>query len=222
MTKNIHNYRAQNLLPWLQVIFSACLIVSNIIAVKLVDIAGVQLDAGVIVFPISYIIGDILAEVYGFKIARKTIFMGFIANLIVVVFVFLGSLLPANDIWGDTKAYDKILGATPRLLIASFIAYLGGELTNAKILTLLKKITKHKFLWLRTITSTIVGQGLDTILFIIIAFTGIYSSNILISMILAQWIFKCLYEILATPITYLVINYLRPPKNNEFISREKD
>ena len=222
MTKSIHNYRAQNLLPWLQAIFSACLIVSNIIAVKLVDIAGVQLDAGVIVFPISYIIGDVLAEVYGFKIARKTIFMGFVANLIVVVFVFLGSILPANDIWADTKAYNKILGATPRLLIASFIAYLSGELTNAKILILLKKITKHKFLWLRTITSTIVGQGLDTILFIIIAFTGIYPSNILFSMIWAQWIFKCLYEIVATPITYLVINYLRSPKNNEFISREED
>jgi queuosine precursor transporter len=190
-------------------IFITCLIVANIIAVKLISIVGLIVPAAVIVFPISYIIGDVLTEVYGYKIARQTIWLGFFCNLLAVGFIFIGQLLPGAAFWNGQEAYTQILGFAPRLLIASFIAYLIGEFSNSIILSRLKVITNGRWLWLRTISSTLIGQGLDSLVFISIAFWGIIETNNLVSAITTQWIFKVTYETLATPITYSVVNFLK-------------
>lgn len=212
MTNEKMSPRAENFLPWLQVIFIACLIVANIIAVKIVQIFGLVLPAAVVVFPLSYIVGDILTEIYGFRIAKKTILMGFLANFLVVVFIWLGGLLPAAPFWQNSEAYTTILGFSLRLLIASFIAYLAGELLNASVMVLLKKVTKGKYLFIRTIGSTLVGQGIDSILFLTIAFVGTESGAMLGTLILTQWIFKCAYEAIATPLTYGAVIWLKKEK----------
>lgn len=190
-------------------IFVTCLIIANIIAVKLISIAGLILPAAVVVFPISYIIGDILTEVYGYKIARQVIWLGFFCNLIAVGFIYLAQILPGASFWNGQEAYVQILGFAPRLLVASFIAYLVGEFSNSIILSKLKVATKGRWLWTRTISSTIIGQGLDSLVFISIAFWGVIEAYNLASAIVAQWGFKVAYEILATPITYLVVGFLK-------------
>jgi len=154
-------------------IFITCLITANIIAVKLISIGGLILPAAIIIFPLSYIFGDILTEVYGFRSARKVIWLGFLCNLIAVLAIWIGGLLPAAPFWEDKQAaYDTILGYVPRVLLASFVAYLIGEFANSFVLAKMKIKTKGRWLWTRTIGSTIVGQGLDSAIFITIAFAG--------------------------------------------------
>jgi queuosine precursor transporter len=190
-------------------IFITCLITANIIAVKLVDIAGLIVPAAIIIFPVSYIVGDILTEVYGYRRARRVIWLGFICNLLAVVAIVIGQALPAAGFWDAQAAYDRILGYTPRLLIASFVAFLVGEFANAYVLSRMKVATRGRWLWARTIGSTIVGEGLDSVIFIFIAFWGTSPESALFSAMLTQWLFKVGYETIATPITYLVVNFIK-------------
>lgn len=190
-------------------IFITCLITANIMAVKLADIFGFVLPAAVIIFPVSYIFGDVLTEVYGYRQARRVIWMGFFCNLIVVVALWLGQLLPAAPFWDGQVAYERILGYTPRILIASFLAYLIGEFANSFVLARLKVATDGRWLWSRTISSTIIGQGLDSFVFITLAFAGSIPGDGLISAIVTQWLFKTIYEIAATPVTYAVVTFLK-------------
>lgn len=190
-------------------IFITCLITANIIAVKLVSIFNLVLPAAVIIFPISYIFGDVLTEVYGYARARMVIWLGFLCNLVTVLAIWIGGLLPPAVFWEGQDAYQQILGYTPRLLLASFIAYLVGEFANSFVLAKLKVATKGRWLWARTISSTIVGQALDSLLFISIAFIGNIPAAGLISAIITQWLFKSAYETIITPLTYIVVNYLK-------------
>ena len=190
-------------------IFVTCLITANIIAVKLASIAGFILPVAVIIFPLSYIVGDVLTEVYGYRQARQVIWLGFLCNLIAVIAIWLGGLLPAAPFWGGQDAYDTILGYAPRLLVASFIAYLIGEFSNAFVLAKLKIATQGRWLWTRTIGSTLVGQGLDSLVFITVAFVGIIPMSGLVSAIVTQWLAKSLYEAVVTPLTYVVVNFLK-------------
>ena len=190
-------------------IFVSCLIAANIVAVKLVSIAGLVLPAAVIVFPITYIFGDILTEVYGYRMARLAIWVGFGANLIVVGVIWLAGLLPAAPFWKEQGAYAQVLGQTPRILLASFLAYLVGEFLNSIVLSRLKIATKGRYLWTRTIGSTIVGQFADSAIFITIAFVGTVSNHAVLQLVLTQWLFKVTYEILATPLTYLIVGSLK-------------
>jgi queuosine precursor transporter len=190
-------------------IFVTCLITANIIAVKLILLFGFLVPAGIIVFPLSYLFGDILTEVYGYGAARRVIWLGFACNLLAVIAFWIGGIAPAAPFWHDQAAYNTILGFTPRLLLASFIAYLVGEFTNSFILAKLKIATKGRWLWTRTIGSTLVGEGLDTVIFISIAFTGIIPSQMILTAILTQWIFKVAYEVVATPFTYLIVGFLK-------------
>ena len=189
--------------------FVACLILSNIIAVKLIVVFGMILPAAVIIFPISYIIGDVLTEVYGYRKTRTVIWLGFALNLFAVLAIWTGGLLPAAPVWDGQSAYTKILGATPRLLAASGIAYLVGEFSNSIIMAKMKVATRGKWLWSRTIGSSIVGQGLDSAVFITIAFAGLLPMPVLAQVIASQWLIKTGYEVLATPLTYLVVNFLK-------------
>ncbi|MCB0121370.1 MAG: queuosine precursor transporter, partial [Caldilineaceae bacterium] len=158
---------------------------------------------------VSYILGDVLTEVYGYRWARRAIWLGFVGNLVAVVAIWLAGLLPAPVFWQGQDAYNIILGFTPRLLLASFAAYLLGEFANSTVLAKMKIWTQGRHLWARTIGSTIVGQGLDSLVFILIAFGGLMASPELVTAIVSQWIFKSAYEALATPLTYAVVNTLK-------------
>jgi len=194
---------------WVAAAFVSTLILSNIVSVKLVQLGPWLMPAGVIVFPLSYIFGDVLTEVYGFHRARLVIWMGFACNLALVGFIAATIALPPAPIWPHQDAYATILGFAPRLLLASFLAYLIGEFANAYVLARLKVITRGRWLWLRTIGSTLVGQGLDSAVFIAVAFVGIMSGPALVAAALTQWVTKSLYEIVATPLTYVVVGYLK-------------
>ena len=188
-------------------LFVTCLITANIIAVKLVVIFGHVLPAAIIIFPLSYIIGDILTEVYGYRQARAVIWLGFLCNLVAVAAIWVGGFMTPASFWGGQESYDSILGYTPRLLMASFAAYLVGELANSTILAKMKIWTQGRWLWSRTISSTIVGQGLDSAVFITLAFAG--GEIALVRLILTQWTAKVIYEAAATPLTYLVVGWIK-------------
>lgn len=201
-------------------VFITCLITANIIAVKQVDIGGFAVDAGTVVFPISYIVGDVLTEVYGFRRARRVIWLGFVCNLIAVICIVIGQALPPANFWDGQSAYDRILGSTPRLLVASFIAFLFGEFANSYVLARMKVATKGRWLWTRTITSTLVGEGVDSVIFVFIAFWGTFSTDAIISIMLTQWVFKTVYEALATPLTYLVVNFIKRKEGIDVYDRD--
>ena len=207
-------------------IFITTLLTANITAVKLADfgtfplIGEIVLPAAIIIFPLSYIVGDILTEVYGFAATRRVIWMGFFANLILVIFIYLCQLLPPAVFWNWQEAYENILGFTSRLLIASFTAYLVGEFANSMILARLKVITEGRWLFIRTISSTVVGQGIDSALFITIAFLNVLDGSDLIRMIALQWSFKVLYEVIATPLTYAIVGFLKQKENIDIYDEE--
>jgi len=194
------------------VLFVSCLLTANIIGSKVIAFGFVTLPAAVVLFPFSYIFGDILTEVYGYQQTRRVIWLGFICNLIFVIFAWIGQKLPPASSWEHQSAYVAILGYTPRLLAASFLGYLAGEFGNSFVLARMKILTKGKWLWSRTIGSTIIGQGFDTVIFITGAFYG--QSFFTPLMILYHWSAKVIIEIVATPLTYLAVNSL---KKNEGI-----
>ena len=190
-------------------LFVTCLITANIIVVKQISIGGIILPAAIIIFPLSYIIGDVLTEVYGYQQARRVIWLGFLCNLIAVLAIWIGKLLPPASVFEAQAAYERILGSTPRFLLASFVAYLAGEFANSFVLAKMKILTKGQWLWTRTIGSTLVGQGVDTLIVLIIAFVGVLSFPVLGIMILSHWLVKSAYEAIATPLTYVVVGYLK-------------
>jgi len=189
-------------------LFVTCLITANIIAVKLIAVgSSIVLPAAILVFPLSYIIGDVLTEVYGFAWARRVIWLGFLCNLIFVFFAWVGGLLPGASFWQGQSAYETILGYTPRLLAASFCGYLIGSFANAAVMSRMKLLTRGRHLWSRTIGSTVVGEGLDSAVFITIAFIGTPAFAPIF--IVYHWVAKTFIEVAATPFTYKVVNYLK-------------
>ena len=198
-------YPRINLFLIISALFVTLLLSSNLIAIKLVDLFGKTLPAAILVFPIIYILGDVITEVYGFKRARQTIFIGFGCNLIFVAVVWISIQLSPSEAFENQSSYEIILGTTPRILLASFCGYLIGELSNSYLLIVIKAATQGKWLWMRTIGSTIVGEGLDSVIFITIAFLPILPASVVIEMILIQWVVKVIYEIIATPITYAAV-----------------
>jgi uncharacterized integral membrane protein (TIGR00697 family) len=200
----------------LATLFTVSLIISNIIAGKLWAAPfGIVLTCGVFLFPIVYIIGDVVPECYGLATARKVIWLGFAMNLYAVIFFFLTLKAAYPPFFQGQSSFEVVLGFTPRLLVASFIAYLIGTNANAWTLVLIKKWTNGKYLWMRTIGSTIVGESLDSLFFITIAFYGILPSSALPMMIVYQASFKIIYEAIATPITYLVIGWVKKAEGIE-------
>ena len=188
-------------------VFVTCLITANIIAVKVISLGPFILPAAIFVFPLSYIFGDVLTEVYGYHQARRIIWLGFACNLIFVIFAWVGKLLPPASFWEEQEAYVSILGYTWRLLAASFCGYLAGEFGNSFVLAKMKILTRGRWLWSRTIGSTVVGQGLDTVLFIVVAYIGTTSFTPM--MILYHWLVKIGIEAVATPFTYVVVDFLK-------------
>ncbi len=189
--------------------FVTCLLLSNIIAGKLITVFGWVLPGAVILFPLTYIFGDVLTEVYGFRKARLVIWTGFGANLLMVLVFALIIYIPSPGFFEGQEAFALVLGMAPRVVLASLLAYFIGELTNAFILSKMKIMTAGKWLWARTIGSTLIGEGIDTVVFITLAFWMLVPTEVLLQMMLFQYIFKVSYEILATPLTYLAVGKLK-------------
>ncbi|MGH7276513.1 MAG: queuosine precursor transporter [Candidatus Rokuibacteriota bacterium] len=190
-------------------LFVTCLLTANTIATKLIAVGGIVLTAGIVIFPLSYVLGDVLTEVWGYAAARRVIWLGFACNALMVVAIWVAGEIPAAAFWRGQTAYDEILGQAPRILVASFAAYLVGEFANVFVLAKLKILTRGRWLWTRTIGSTVVGQALDTVVFVTLAFAGAVPAAALTGLIIAQWAVKVAYEAAATPLTYAAVAYLK-------------
>ncbi len=191
----------------------ASILISNVTSIKIFNLGKIVLPASALLFPITYIMGDVIAEVYGFKKAKLVIFIGFLCNAFMVLYFQIAIKLPSANTWKLQESFEAILSTTPRMLIASLSAYLIGSLSNAYIMQVIKKITKGKHLWIRTIGSTIVGEFLDTIIFSTIAFVGNIPFNVLVTMMVCQFLWKVLYETISTPVTYYVIKKFKTIEN---------
>ncbi|MFA6553516.1 MAG: queuosine precursor transporter [Patescibacteria group bacterium] len=201
-------------------LFVAVVLISNVASSKIVSIGPFDFDGGTILFPLAYIFGDVLTEVYGYKMSRRVIWTGFgAAVLMSLVFLIVGKL-PAATGWGNQAAYDAILGLTPRIVIASLLAYVAGEFSNSYILAKMKVATRGRWLWTRTIGSTIIGEGIDSTLFVCVAFMGVLPGHLLWAVIISNYIFKVGIEVIATPCTYKAVSWLKKSEQVDFIDTQ--
>jgi len=201
-------------------LFVAVLLISNIASTKIILFGPFTFDGGTLLFPLSYIFGDVLTEVYGYKKSRKVIWTGFFCAALMSAILFIVGKLPAAADWPYQEDYNHILGLSLRIIAASLVAYFAGEFSNSYILAKLKVKTAGKFLWLRTIASTLVGEGLDTLLFIVIAFAGLMPNSLLLTLIISNYIFKVGVEVLFTPLTYLFIRFLKNGEEEDYYDRD--
>jgi uncharacterized integral membrane protein (TIGR00697 family) len=208
-TKIQTDLQANKLLPVFSGIFTGVLILSNILASKMVQLGPFIFDGGTLLFPISYIFGDVLTEVYGYKQSRKVIWTGFAMLILLTTNIWIIGALPAEPSWGLQDAFDSVLLLMPRIALASILGYFAGEYSNAVVLSRLKVKTGGKHLWIRTITSTLLGEGIDSFLFVAIAFAGVYSLHALVIMALSNYLFKTVIEVCFTPVTYAVVHYTK-------------
>jgi queuosine precursor transporter len=203
-------------------LFVTCLLTANTMASKLIVVGGVVLSAAIVIFPVSYIVGDVLTEVWGYAAARRVIWLGFGCNALMVAAIWVGGEVPGAPFWKGGAAYAEILGQTPRILLASFVAYLIGEFANSFVLAKLKLLTRGRWLWTRTIGSTVIGQALDTAVFVALAFGGSMPAGVLIGIMLGQWIAKVLYEAAATPLTYAAVGWLKASEQSDAYDLDTD
>jgi hypothetical protein len=202
--------------------FVAVLLISNVASTKIVKLVWFSFDGGTILFPLSYIFGDILTEVYGYARSRKVIWLGFASALLMsVIFIIVGKLPPAPG-WNNQDAYDKVLGLTPRIVTASLIAYFLGEFSNSFILAKMKILTRGRWLWTRTIGSTLVGEFVDTMFFVLIAFLGLLPKQLLIATIISNYVFKVGVEVVFTPLTYRIVVFLKRREHEDHYDYQTD
>lgn len=203
-------------------LFVVVLVVSNIASTKVVLFGPFTFDGGTLLFPLAYIFGDVLTEVYGYKRSRRVIWTGFFLLLLSALTFGLVSALPtpADEFsQKSAEAFSTILGLVPRIVLASLVAYWVGEFANSYILARLKVATQGRFLALRTIGSTLVGQGLDTAIFLLVAFYGVWDNSLLWTVFVSNYIFKVGIEVLFTPITYAVVGFLKRAENEDYYDR---
>jgi len=201
-----NNYK---LFHGLAMIYVTMLLVSNTIAVKLIAFQGFVLPAGILCFPVAYIFGDVLTEVYGYKKTKSIIWWGFACLALMSIFYYLAIITTPASFWKKQEEFSQIFGIVPRIALSSFIAYLVGSFLNAYIMSLLKVKTNGKHLWLRTISSTIVGEGADSVVFNLSAFLFVFPFNDVLYIAFSGFILKTLYEIIATPVTYIIVNKIK-------------
>lgn len=211
------NYR---FLAFITTFFSVVLILSNIASSKILSLGWFSFDGGTILFPLSYIFGDILTEVYGYANSRRVIWTGFFMNLLMVLVFFIVGILPPAFDWGNQAAYDAILGVVPRIVLGSLCAYLIGEFLNSYVLAKLKIKTAGKYFGLRAIGSTLIGEFFDTTIFLIIAFAGVLPWNLIWIIWVSNYIFKVGIEIIFLPVTYRLVNFLKRKENEDYYDRD--
>ena len=191
------------------ILFATCLLISNILATKILMIGPWAAPAGVLIFPIAYILNDVITEVWGFKKARLIIWAGFAVNILAVSFFTLGILVPGAPFWQNQEAFSTVLGNTPRIVMASLSAYLIGSFLNAFVMSRMKVATKGKGFSGRAILSTVAGESADSLIFISIAFAGVFPIGVLVTMIFTQAMLKTAYEILILPVTIWVVSFVK-------------
>lgn len=197
-------------------LFVAVLLISNLASTKICDFHFFQLDGGTIVFPLSYIFGDILTEVYGYKRSRKVIWLGFSCAFLMSACLMIVGSLPCSPDWHNQDAYDKILGSTPRIVAASLAAYFSGEFTNSYVLAKMKLLTHGRWLWTRTIGSTVAGELVDSMIFVLAAFFGLFPASLIVNLIISNYLVKTAVEILFTPITYRAVRFLKKAESEDY------
>jgi len=200
---------ANGLYPIIVAVFVSLLLISNIGAVKLIQFGGFITDGGLFLFPLVYIIGDILSEVYGFKAARRAIYTAFAMAILASFTFWLVQISPPASDWPNQESFEAVLGFVPRIVLASIIAFFVGQLLNAYVLVRIKERTKEKSLWLRLMGSTVVGQFVDTLIFCTIAFYGVITGATFISYVAFGFFYKTLVEFALVPITYQVIRLVK-------------
>jgi uncharacterized integral membrane protein (TIGR00697 family) len=203
----------------LMALFVAVLLISNIASTKIVTLWKFTFDGGTILFPLSYIFGDVLTEVYGYRRTRRVIWTGFFAALMMSLILWLVQLMPPADGWTNQEAYESLIGFIPRIVMASLVAYFTGEFVNSWLLSRLKVKTEGKYLWIRTIGSTLAGEGIDTLLFTLIAFWGVLPHDLLLTVLISNYLFKCSVEILFTPATYALVGFLKRKEQTDVFDR---
>jgi uncharacterized integral membrane protein (TIGR00697 family) len=209
MEKNVSPQQRLRYFDLLGMAFVSVVLVSSITASKLISFGPFTFTAGIIIFPLAYIFGDTLTEVYGYAKARRIVWMGFAANLFMSVVIAIAVILPPAQGWELQEQFAAVLGQVPRIVFASLIAYICGEFANSYVLAKMKLWTEGKHLWTRTIGSTIVGEGIDTVIFVVVAFWGLLPGSLILTTIISAYIFKVAYEIIATPLTYIVVGWLK-------------
>jgi len=230
---NPETRRAYRYYDLIMALFVTVLLISNLLSsAKIIDLKtslgpiALAFDAGTLVFPISYIFGDVLTEVYGYRRSRRVIWAGFGANVLLAFFVWLAGVLPGESEWmgyAGQEAYDAILGGISGLIVASLVAYFLGEFSNSYVLAKMKVWSGGRHLWMRTIGSTLVGQAVDTTVFMLIATAlGVFPPEILLSLIVTNYILKVGFEAALTPLTYRVVNALKTAENEDYFDRQTD
>jgi hypothetical protein len=209
--------RPYRYLDLITAVFVAVLILSNVASTKLVSLGPFTFDGGTLLFPLAYIFGDVLTEVYGYARSRRVIWTGFACLGLMVITLFVVDALPPQN-----EAFTAILGQAPRIALGSLIAYWAGEFTNSVILAKLKVRTQGRWLWSRTIGSTLVGELVDTAVFLLIAFYGVWPNDLLWTVFVSNYIFKCGVEIAFTPITYQIVNALKGAEREDYFDRDTD
>lgn len=217
MDANALRQRPLRYFDFVMAAFVAVLLLSNVLGagkVAVVDLPGIgdwPFGAGILFFPVGYVIGDVLTEVYGYARARRCIWVGFAAILFMAFMSWVVIALPPAPGWTGQAAYEAVFGQVPRIVFASIIAFWAGELANSFVLAKMKIWTRGKYLWTRTIGSTVVGQGVDSLIFYPLAFWGVmgWSANMVLTVLLTQWVLKVSWEVLLTPVTYLAVNFLK-------------
>jgi uncharacterized integral membrane protein (TIGR00697 family) len=202
--------------------FVVILLVSNLVAQKVCQIGPFAVSGAVLLFPLTYIFGDVFTEVYGFAASRRAIWLGFFGTALLYLMGAIVILLPPAPGWKNQQAFATVFGFIPRMLAASLMAFWAGEFANSYTMARLKLLTDGRKLWTRTIGSTVVGQAVDTVLVITLTFGGIYPVRTLVNIIVTGYLLKVGYEVLATPLTYLVINRLKALEQVNVFDREAD
>lgn len=197
----------------LTVCFSVFLILANLLEVKIVDLGFMTATGGLIIFPMSYIINDCIVEVYGFRMARLTIWLGFFMNLLAVLLIQLAIWLPADEAWNGQEAFAAVFGSTGRILFASFTAMVCGSMVNAYVMSRMKLGQKGKHFSVRAVASTLFGETVDSLVFFPIAFYGVLPNSTLVALICTQAGLKTVYEVIALPVTIRVVGFLKQKEN---------
>ena len=185
------------------------LVISNLVGQKICAFGPLRVSGAQLLFPITYIFGDIFTEVYGYGGSRRVIWIGFTANALMAILGNIIVALPPAPEWPNQQAFETVFHQVPRLVVASLIAYWCGEFANSFTLAKMKILTRGRFLWTRTVGSTVVGQAVDTIVLMVIAFGGQLSVGVIVRLILSGYLFKVVYEVLATPVTYWIVGFLK-------------
>lgn len=201
-------------------LFAACLVISNILDTKFFQIGQTAFPAGIILFPIVYVFGDVFTEVYGYAQSRKAIWTGFFSLLIAVIFFEIGRRLPPASFWEHKEAFDIILGKIPRIVTASITAYFAGEFSNSYTMAKLKLFQKGKSMPVRFVASTLIGQAVDTSVFIVIAFAGTMGFGDLVTVFVSAWLFKVAWEIIALPVSIPVVRWLKKAENEDYYDKD--